>query len=70
MADQEQVDLLKQVVDIRNDWRKEKPCEEINFSFASLDSALLRCVNLLGADLSNASFYVYFYNLIKQINWI
>lgn len=52
MANQEQLDLLKQGVETWNQWRENNPGLEINLSKANLSKADLSHINLYGANLS------------------
>jgi uncharacterized protein YjbI with pentapeptide repeats len=59
MANEEQLAILKQGVEVWNKWRKENPKVEIDLNEAPLSGANLRAVNfngaiLMGADLSHA----------------
>ena len=55
MANQEQVDLLKQGIKEWTQWRTENPDVEINLSEANLQNASLYCFNLEYANLENAA---------------
>lgn len=65
MANQEQLDILKQGVDVWNKWRKDNPEVEIElreanlsgvvFNLADLWGAILSEAKLIGADLSGES---------------
>ena len=60
MANQEQLEILKQGVEVWNKWRKENPEAEIDFSKANFPEANLidinfRNVNLIDANLRNAN---------------
>jgi uncharacterized protein YjbI with pentapeptide repeats len=56
MANQQQLDLLKQeVVTTWNTWREEHPDDPITLNGADLSEANLGEVNLAGADLSRAN---------------
>ncbi|MEW5940620.1 MAG: toll/interleukin-1 receptor domain-containing protein [Chloroflexota bacterium] len=55
MANQEQLEILKQGVDVWNKWREENPVADIDLVGVNLDEAYLRGVNLTGADLRDAS---------------
>jgi uncharacterized protein YjbI with pentapeptide repeats len=54
-ADLQHYALLKQEVDVWNNWRKENPALVPNLSGADLRGARLRRVNLSGADLREAN---------------
>lgn len=54
MANQEQLEILKQGVEIWNQWRKDNRDIEIDLSEADFHGADLREVNLSGANLNNA----------------
>ena len=55
MANQEQLEILKQGVEGWNKWREENPDIEIDLSEANLGKANLRSANLREADLSNTN---------------
>ncbi len=60
MANQEHIDILRQGVEIWNQWRKENPSiavdlREANLAGANLAEADLKWVNLQGVDLSKAN---------------
>lgn len=55
MANEEQVALLKQGVEVWNQWRKENPYAEINLSGIDLSDANLIFANFLLANLSDAN---------------
>ena len=67
MANQEHLDILKQGVEIWNEWREKHPDVEIdllqadlngvNLSYASLSDAKLTLAQLSGADLSGATLH-------------
>src|SRR5260221_321628 len=54
MADQQQLDLLRQGVDTWNTWRKQHREVRLNLSGANLSQATLWEANLSAADLSDA----------------
>ncbi len=54
MANQEQLDLLKQGVPQWNEWRKQHPQTQPDLSGADLSRAVLRGANLSGANLRGA----------------
>lgn len=54
MANQEQLDILKQGVEVWNKWRKENAVAEIDLFIANLSKSNLEGVNLDKADLSRA----------------
>ncbi len=54
MANQEQLDLLKQGSDVWNTWRKQHPSLRPDLSGASLTRAYLKYAHLGGANLSRA----------------
>jgi uncharacterized protein YjbI with pentapeptide repeats len=54
MANQEQLDLLKQGSDVWNTWRKQHPSLRPDLSGANLTKAYLKYVHLGGANLSEA----------------
>jgi uncharacterized protein YjbI with pentapeptide repeats len=54
MADEEQLKILKQGVEVWNRWREENPDEQPALSGANLSQADLSGANLFGADLSRA----------------
>ncbi len=54
MANQEQLDILKQGVGIWNKWRKENITVQINLSLVDLNHTSLNNILLMTADLSNA----------------
>jgi uncharacterized protein YjbI with pentapeptide repeats len=54
MANQEQLDILKQGVEAWNQWREESPGVHIDLSKANLKSADLHSADLFGADLCGA----------------
>ncbi len=56
MADQQQLDLLRQGVEAWNAWREQYPETYPDFRGANLSEASLGGVNLEGADLSEANF--------------
>jgi uncharacterized protein YjbI with pentapeptide repeats len=56
MADQEQLEILKQGVDVRNNWRIENPDAQIDLSKTSLKGRFLQKVRLRGANLSETDF--------------
>lgn len=56
MADQGQLEILKQGVAIWNKWRKENPGAEIDLSKTSLKGRFLQKVMLRGANLSETDF--------------
>ena len=51
MANEEQLSILRQGVDVWHRWRKDNPFVEIDLLQAELPGADLRFVNLVGADL-------------------
>ena len=55
MADQEQLDILKQGVEIWNQWRREHPSMVPDLSFADLTEVDLDDADLSGADFSDAN---------------
>jgi len=55
MADQEQLDILKQGVEIWNQWRREHPSMVPDLSFADLTEVDLDDAVLSGADFSDAN---------------
>lgn len=55
MADEEQVEILKQGADVWNKWRMEKHPARIDLSGADFSQADLGNTNLSGADLSEAN---------------
>ena len=55
MANQEQLDLLKQGTEVWNTWRKQHPSLRPDLSEASLWGVNLTRADLSGADLSRAS---------------
>jgi hypothetical protein len=54
MADEEQLKILKQGVDVWNRWRKENPTVDVDLTDADLYSADLCKANLKAADLTGA----------------
>jgi len=54
MANEEQLSILKQGVEVWNRWREENPNTPVNLSFAELHGANLMDANLSEADLSGA----------------
>ena len=54
MANQEQVERLKQGVDVWNDWREKNPETKIDLTSANLCESDLARADLAGADLSDA----------------
>lgn len=56
MANQEQLAILMQGVEVWNKWREKNPDVPIDLIKADLDGADLRTANLRGADLDDASF--------------
>jgi uncharacterized protein YjbI with pentapeptide repeats len=54
MANQEQLNLLKQGVEVWNQWRKKRPDIRPDLSRANLEGADLRGANLLAVDLEGA----------------
>ena len=54
MANEEQVEILKQGADVWNAWREEHPFERIDLSGAYLSEAKLTRTELSGADLRDA----------------
>jgi len=55
MADQEQLDILKQGVEIWNQWRREHPSMVPDLSFADSTEVDLDDADLSGADFSDAN---------------
>jgi uncharacterized protein YjbI with pentapeptide repeats len=55
MANEEQLSILKQGVEVWNDWRKDNPSAEIDLSRADLFRANLRGANLSQADISETN---------------
>lgn len=55
MANEEQIDLLKQGVDVWNIWRENNPDSIIDLSDVKLIDVELKNINLSGADLSGAN---------------
>ncbi len=55
MANQEQLNLLKQNVQAWNAWKEEHPNETVDLSYADLRRARLSKANLKGANLSHAN---------------
>ena len=56
MANEEQLSILKQGVEVWNEWRKENHNLEIDLSRAKLRKARLQSINLRGANLYSADF--------------
>jgi len=54
MANEEQLSILKQGVDVWNKWRKENPDNEVDLKEADLEGVSLWKVDLSGADLWRA----------------
>ncbi len=54
MANQEQLDILKQGVDVWNKWRKDNPEVEIELREANLSGVVFNLADLHGADLWGA----------------
>ncbi len=55
MANQEQLDIIKQGVQVWNEWRAENTSLRIDLSSVNLSTASLSLTNLNGADLSHAN---------------
>jgi uncharacterized protein YjbI with pentapeptide repeats len=55
MANEEQLSILKQGVEVWNEWRARNPDVSVNLSGANLKGADLRGANLKNADLSGAT---------------
>ncbi len=55
MADQEQLDILEQGVDVWNQWRRDNQYVKVDFSGVDLENAHLNGVNLREADLSRSN---------------
>jgi len=55
MANQEQVEILKQGIEIWNQWRNNNPDVKLDLSRADLSGANLSGADLSGADLSGAN---------------
>jgi uncharacterized protein YjbI with pentapeptide repeats len=55
MANQEHLDILKQGVEVWNQWRAKNPDLQIDLSYANLSGASLTCAHLGGTNLSYAT---------------
>ena len=54
MANENQLEILKQGLVVWNQWRKENPSDEIDLSESTLSSAVLQKADLIGANLRQA----------------
>ena len=54
MANEEQLAILRQGVEVWNQWRNKEPRIKIDLVEADLNGANLHKVNLIGADLNQA----------------
>jgi uncharacterized protein YjbI with pentapeptide repeats len=57
MADQQQLEIIRQGAEVWNEWRKKNPELILNLGRANLSGAYLSESNLSGANLSGANLY-------------